>query len=56
MFSPAAERNKEPILSALRTILPETPNVLEVACGSLQHAIYFCASNPEWRWQPTGRE
>ena len=53
MFSPAAERNKELILSALRTILPETPSVLEVACGSLQHAIYFCASNPEWRWQPT---
>lgn len=53
MFSPAAQRNKGPILNALRSILPVSASVLEVACGTLQHAIYFGASNPQWRWQPT---
>jgi SAM-dependent methyltransferase len=51
--SPAAERNSEPILQALRTILPERGTALEIASGTGQHAEFFAAALPAWTWQPT---
>lgn len=53
MHSPASERNKQPILEQLQTLLPARANILELACGSLQHARHFTSSNPGWRWHPT---
>jgi len=50
---PAPERNKEPILSALRELLSERSEVLEVAAGSGQHAAHFARAQPGWRWLPT---
>jgi len=53
LTSPAAERNKEPILTVLESVLPETGSVLEIASGSGQHVCFFAAALPRIRWQPT---
>lgn len=54
--SPAAERNKAPILEALRVHLPTRGTVLEVASGSGQHVVFFAAHLPQLSWQPSERD
>ena len=39
---PATQRNKEVILEVLRSVLPPSGTVLELAGGSGQHALHFC--------------
>jgi len=51
--SPAAERNKEPILAVLETVLPAGGSVLEIASGTGQHICFFAERLPGIRWQPT---
>ncbi|MBK0393743.1 DUF938 domain-containing protein [Ramlibacter algicola] len=51
--SPAADRNKEPILAQLQAILGERGTILEIASGTGQHAAWFAAGLPGWTWQPT---
>jgi len=51
--SPAAERNKQPILQVLRSRLPERGSALEIASGTGQHIAFFAAALPDWSWQPT---
>ncbi len=52
-FSPAAERNKQPLLEALQTLLPPSGDALEIASGTGQHLEHFSAQLPGWRWQPS---
>lgn len=52
-FSPAAERNKQPVLEALQQRLPRAVRVLEIASGSGQHAQHFASACRDWVWQPT---
>jgi len=52
-FSPAADRNKDPILAKLRAVLPDAASVLEVASGTGQHAVHFAAAIPGLFWQPS---
>ncbi|PZO15488.1 MAG: SAM-dependent methyltransferase [Burkholderiales bacterium] len=51
--SPAADRNKQPILETLKRVLPERGMALEIASGTGQHATWFAAGLPLWQWQPT---
>lgn len=51
--SPAADRNKQPILDVLRDVLPDRGTALEIASGTGQHAVWFAAAMPGWTWQPT---
>jgi len=51
--SPAADRNKEPILAQLTEILGERGTALEIASGTGQHAVWFAASLRGWTWQPS---
>ena len=52
-FSPAADRNKQPIFNMLREVLPERGSALEIASGTGQHVAWFAAGLPHWTWQPT---
>ena len=40
-YAPAAERNREPILAILQQILPPEGNILEIASGTGEHALFF---------------
>ena len=52
-FSPAAERNKVPILAVLQTVLPGQGRALEIASGTGQHVAWFAAHLSGWQWQPS---
>ena len=52
-FSPSAERNKQPILEVLRSVLPARGEALEIASGTGQHVVWFAQHLPLWNWQPT---
>ena len=54
-FSPACERNKQPILAVLRAWLPAGARVLEVGSGSGQHAVFFTQELAGLHWLPTDR-
>jgi hypothetical protein len=49
----ATDKNREPILGALRTLLPPAGTVLEVASGTGQHAVHFARALPSIVWQPS---
>lgn len=51
--SPSAARNREPILLALRRVLPENARVLEIASGSGEHAIHMARAMPGLSWRPS---
>jgi cyclopropane fatty-acyl-phospholipid synthase-like methyltransferase len=51
--SPAAARNRGPILEVLRGVLPPKARVLELASGSGEHGVYFAQAMPGWEWQPS---
>ena len=50
---PAAERNKEAILAALKKCVPSAGKVLEVASGTGQHIVYFAAALKYLEWIPS---
>jgi hypothetical protein len=51
--APAAARNRDPILAALRPLLPASGLVLEVASGSGEHALHFAQALPGLVFQPS---
>jgi SAM-dependent methyltransferase len=51
--SPSTARNREPILAALREILPPDARVLEVASGAGEHAVFAAGHLPDVTWLPT---
>ena len=52
-FSPAADRNKQPILEVLQQVLPARGTALEIASGTGQHVAWFAQHLTQWTWQPT---
>ncbi len=53
IHAPAAGRNRDAILEALRPVLPATGLVLELASGSGEHVAHFAAALPALRFQPS---
>ncbi len=51
--SPAALRNREPILAAISPVLPRSGLVLEVASGTGEHLVHFATRLPHLEWQPS---
>jgi cyclopropane fatty-acyl-phospholipid synthase-like methyltransferase len=54
-FSPACERNREPILEVLRQYFADRRHVLEIGSGTGQHAVHFAAALPRLTWQSSDR-
>jgi hypothetical protein len=54
--SPAALRNREPILAVLRGVLPAQGLALEIAAGSGEHSVWFARGLPGLEWRPTDRD
>ena len=54
-FSPACERNREPILAVLREQFVDVRHVLEIGSGTGQHAVHFAAAMPWLSWQCSDR-
>lgn len=53
MFSPSAARNLAPILAVLKRVLPTHGVVLEIGCGTGEHAVCFAEAMPNLTWQPS---
>jgi SAM-dependent methyltransferase len=51
--APATQRNRDPLLEVLRTVLPPSGLVLEVASGTGEHAVHFARNLPALQWQPS---
>jgi len=51
--SPAANRNRGPILAVLARVLPTEGTVLEIASGSGQHVVFFADALPALRFVPS---
>lgn len=50
-FSPACERNQDPILRVLKEVItPKIESVLEMGSGTGQHATYFAPHFPHLNW------
>lgn len=56
LWAPSAARNAPPIAALLQQWLPSDADVLEIACGTGQHAAFFSKSVASWNWQPSDRE
>jgi Protein of unknown function (DUF938) len=52
-YSPAAERNRQPIVQVLQQVLPAQGLALEIASGTGQHVAWFAKHLPHWLWQPS---
>ena len=53
MFSPSAARNAAPILALLQSVLPTHGMVLEIGCGTGEHAACFGEGMPTLTWLPS---
>lgn len=53
MFSPSAARNSAPILAVLKQVLPTHGKVLEIGCGTGEHAVCFAEAMPNLTWLPS---
>src|ERR1700730_18577978 len=53
MLSPSAARNLAPILAVLKRVLPARGVVLEIGCGTGEHAVCFAEAMPNLTWQPS---
>jgi SAM-dependent methyltransferase len=51
--APATLRNRAPILDVLRTALPGSGTILEIASGTGEHAVHFARALPALIWQPS---
>jgi SAM-dependent methyltransferase len=50
-FAPAVQRNRAPLLEVFTNLLPAKGDVLEIASGTGEHAIWFTRHLPGLTWQ-----
>lgn len=50
-YSQACENNKQPIADVLERVFSSAQNILEIASGTGQHAVYFAQRLPRITWQ-----
>jgi cyclopropane fatty-acyl-phospholipid synthase-like methyltransferase len=53
MYSPSAARNSAPILAVLKRVLPTHGVVLEIGCGTGEHAVFLVDAMPGLTWLPS---
>ena len=53
LFFPAVSRNRDAIRTVFLDIAPQTGEILELACGSGEHAVHIAAALPGVIWHPT---
>ncbi len=53
LYAPATERNREAILSVLKSVLPAQGKVLEIASGTGEHITFWAPHFPDLTWQPS---
>lgn len=52
-YAPATQRNRDSIFETLVSILPPKGNVLEIASGTGEHAVYFASKLKNYQWIPS---
>ena len=52
-YAPATQRNREPILAVLNNVIINSSNILEIASGTGEHAVFFAANFPSCQWIPS---
>ena len=52
-YALATQRNREPILEILSEVLRHNSNILEIASGTGEHAVYFASKLKSCRWIPS---
>ena len=52
-YAPATQRNREPIFEVLSKVLTQKSNILEIASGTGEHAVYFASRLRSCRWIPS---
>lgn len=52
-YAPATQRNREPILEILTKVLLPGSNVLEIASGTGEHAVFFASQLKSCHWTPS---
>lgn len=52
-FSSSCEENKQVILTVIKPLLTQSKEVLEIASGTGQHAVFFAEQMPHLQWQPS---
>jgi SAM-dependent methyltransferase len=53
LFSPSAARNSAPILNALKPLLSTCGKVMEIGCGTGEHAVCLAEAMPALTWLPS---
>lgn len=53
LFSPATQRNRDPIADVLRRVLPASGTVLMIAEGTGEHCAHFARAFPDLTFQPS---
>ncbi len=52
-YAPATERNRQFILDILLEVLPKAGNILEIASGTGEHAVFFAPHFTPRQWIPS---
>lgn len=55
-YAVATQRNREPILEVLQKVLPSEGNILEIASGTGEHAVFFASQLQGCQWYPSDRD